>query len=258
MQQEGCQGVFVDVGANGGDTVLNWFRVNSCSEPGSTWPCLPSLPAWLTLEKRRSYCAEVFEANPRHWARLNSTATTLQQNVGRQVRFHPRAFAIEDGQVQFGLDNATRDGQGSSLIMSKRMRDTKTGKVGRGAEVRSNSISVLATDGVDFLREVGRANLPVTLKVDVEGFEFELLRELLVSGVLCNHVNELFIEWHEGRFDWHSAALPVQAKHWDATHLARAPHPLTLPLRAAHSGEYIAGIVRMDAALQQDNGRAGC
>ena len=53
---------------------------------------------------------------------------------------------------------------------------------------------------------------PLLLKLDIEGYEFELFRELPVSGVLCSIVSVLFVEWHPGRLDWRRARLPMEDK----------------------------------------------
>ena len=48
-------------------------------------------------------------------------------------------------------------------------------------------------------RHRGRAapyRVKTALKIDVEGFELDLLRELLSSGVLCERVDDLYVEWH--------------------------------------------------------------
>jgi hypothetical protein len=41
--------------------------------------------------------------------------------------------------------------------------------------------------------------------------QFELLRELLASGVLCERVDDLWMEWHEKRVNWRTLKLPTQA-----------------------------------------------
>ena len=47
------------------------------------------------------------------------------------------------------------------------------------------------------------------LKIDVEGFEFTLMRDLIVSGVLCSVVTNLFVEWHPS-IDWKREGLPEE------------------------------------------------
>ena len=61
------------------------------------------------------------------------------------------------------------------------------------ATVRVPSVGCLA-----YLRGLPRA-ARVVLKVDVEGYEFHLLRSLVSSGVLCRRVSDLLIEWHGPR-----------------------------------------------------------
>ena len=125
------------------------------------------------------------------------------------MRVHHAAFAVYSGRVAFGLDNVTKSAEGSSLVLTKRSRDPVTKRPGGGPLQGNNTIDVQAVDGVSYLQDLGQLGLPMSLKLDVEAFEFELMRDLLSSGVLCAHVRELFVEWHTGRFSWKDAGLPL-------------------------------------------------
>ena len=51
----------------------------------------------------------------------------------------------------------------------------------------------------------------VALKLDVEGSEFTMLRDLLLSGALCARVDQLWVEWHGNRrIDWEALGLPLK------------------------------------------------
>ena len=54
-------------------------------------------------------------------------------------------------------------------------------------------------NGVEYLRNLKVEHL--ALKIDVEHYEFELLRGLIVSGALCvpGRRTDLFVEWHVPR-----------------------------------------------------------
>ena len=56
------------------------------------------------------------------------------------------------------------------------------------------------------------------MKIDVEGYEFSLMRDLLVSGALCTIVSELFVEWHTGNIDWKRERLPVEDKYMESVY----------------------------------------
>jgi len=203
-----CNGLFIDVGANEGDTLRRWFEFKSCSEPhpGDT-DCMWTMPAYLPLSVRQTFCAASFEANPRHGPRLSKVAARVIRRHRTNVSVHVgTAFALHNGTVMFGVDNSTARSLGSSLAATKRMLG-RGGKPNRGPPVASNAISVHAVDAVRYLQ--GLSVNRIALKVDVEAFEYELLRDLIATGVLCQKVEDLFVEWHEDRIAWRAEGLPV-------------------------------------------------
>lgn len=105
----------------------------------------------------------------------------------------PVALSTADGEAAFGLDNATKRGFGSSLVLEHRMLDG-TSKKGKGLEVGTSTIRVRTVDALRFLRTVDG---PIALKLDVEGSEYTILRDLLLSGLLCERVHNLFVEWQD-------------------------------------------------------------
>ena len=85
---------------------------------------------------------------------------------------------------------------------------------GKTAWLSNYSISVPSVDAIKYIRSLQGYNR-VVLKVDVEGYEFELLRALLASGALCNSaVSDLLLEWHTIRpsgplFDAKAEGMPI-------------------------------------------------
>ena len=61
------------------------------------------------------------------------------------------------------------------------------GKAGSGESLRSSGriVSVRTLDAVRYVRSIPPSVQRVAIKLDVEGSEFELLRDLIVSGALC-------------------------------------------------------------------------
>ena len=241
---QACDYLFVDVGANSGDSLIKWFTQPNCYErcyerslPGQPG-CLPSnetcgrtgtcananetcfcnklakqsrcgweWPWWLPVGTRQKYCAEAFEPNPLLQKKLSHAAHTLT-NHGRapSIKIHNgTALSLTDGYASFGLDlNFT---YGSSLILDKKTMDIH-GKAGRGGAVGENKVTVRTLDAVRYIRSL--PNKHIALKLDVEGSEFEILRDLLVSGALCERVDFLWIEWHTGgRINWKKRGLPI-------------------------------------------------
>jgi len=244
-----CDKLFIDVGANKGDSLVKFYQQPNCYENCNTRgvtasgrPCLAAKdtcgyrngkwygdcatanetcfcmgmakanrcgwewPYWMPLAVRQEYCAEAFEPNPALAHELHRQAHRL---VARGAAPHIRvrngtAWSMRDGFQPFGID--TNFSVGSSLILDKRTMDDH-GRVNRGGAVGEHQIVARTVDAVAHLRS--RRARRISLKLDVEGSEFELLRDLLVSGTLCERVDEFWIEWHGGRVDWRKLRLPL-------------------------------------------------
>ena len=197
-----CAGTFVDVGANVGDTLTSWYNEPSCAlgfrkmRPNGV-KCDWRWPWWLPLHVRRQWCAEAFEANPRFTNRLLRTKERLQTRHGIRINVHARtALSTRNGSATFGID--TLFGTGSSLQLHRHALDAKLRK-GAGARVGDHTTTVRTVDATPFLDSVGRRGVPIALKLDVEGSEYDILRDLLMSGVLCRHVENLWVEFHPTR-----------------------------------------------------------
>ena len=50
---------------------------------------------------------------------------------------------------------------------------------------------------------------PVILKMDIEGAEYSIMRELVSSGFMCHNVDVLVVEWHRGKLNA-SLAVPLE------------------------------------------------
>ena len=176
---------------------------------------------------RQGYCTEAFEPNRLHWDALGERARRLQAEF-HSVVVHHAAFGLFDGNVSFGVDRETKTSEGSSLALSKRTRAvtvrkgrTVAGLSGGGPEVGRSVVVAPSVDGVAFLRSLRKRygrDIKVALKLDVEGYEFALMRDLLVSGALCTIVSELFVEWHTGSIDWRQEGLPVEDKQMESVY----------------------------------------
>lgn len=72
------------------------------------------------------------------------------------------------------------------------------GTGGGGADVDVDSVAINATtvDVVALLEAHARPADFVTLRMDIEGAEYEVLRRLVVSGAACALVDELLVETH--------------------------------------------------------------
>ena len=194
-----CNGTFVDAGANVGDSLHTWYMVPSCASAphkSQRGGCAWQMPWWLPLSARRTYCAIAFEPNPHLAAKLEHAAAHLRRHLGVRIDvYNDTALAEADGTASFGLDLQGHNNEGSSLMLNKR---TKVGgRVGSGLRVGENTVVVRTVNALELLRAVDPG--PIALKIDVKGYEGRLMRNLLLSGVLCTRVPDLFVEWHTSR-----------------------------------------------------------
>ena len=187
---ESCSGIFIDAGANRGDTLVDWFEKESCAinahrkRPKVTG-CWWAWPWWLQLDARRQYCAIAYEANPMRNRSLQRTAHRMRPHAS--IAIENTAFSTKDGVSTFGLDLMSADGVGSSLQLNRRTVNGQ-GKKGAGNLLSRNVTRVTTVDAVRVVSEAGATGLPVVLKIDIEGSEFAVLRDLLISGALCRFV----------------------------------------------------------------------
>ena len=70
------------------------------------------------------------------------------------------------------------------------------GRVGLGAQVGSITQRVRVVDAVRVVADLGARGVPVALKLDIEGTEYDVLRDLVLTGLLCRHVQTLWVEFH--------------------------------------------------------------
>ena len=247
---DACTHVFIDVGANVGDSIAKWYTQTNCYEDclerrnyKHQWqgPCLPAnetcgkdascdavkdtcycstnirrhgcgweWPFWFPLAVRRKYCAIAFEPNPLLAERLHAKAKELKKSgAAPHIKvLNGTALSINDGVARFGVD--TKWTTGSSLVLDKR-KMSDAGKPARGGFVNETTVTVRTLDAVKFI--MGLRAPHISLKVDVEGSEFEILRDLIVSGALCQKVDNIWVEWHGGgRINWRTLGLPANEK----------------------------------------------
>lgn len=188
----GCDTVLVDVGANRGDTVIRWFNTTFNEVK-------------LSPQQLRASCVISFEANPK-W-----TETLL--NVQRQIRRDGFQFVVftetvahsSFGNLDFHVDKLSEHSWSSSLIADKRLKmdnpNTQKALLRRAKGDHTAFKQKLSLPSVDLgyvLKAMrGRfSNATIYLKMDIEGAEYEILRDLIVTGNMCSTVTHLYIEWH--------------------------------------------------------------
>ncbi len=232
-----CAGVFLDAGANRGDTLFSWYRTPACVNgprlkntftTPRRGPCDWKWPWWLPLETRQTWCAESYEANANFTRALRQTAAALRAELpaaSRVVVHTSTAVGVRDHVAPFGID--TVHGVGSSLQLQRRAMD-RHGRSAGGEVVGRTTQPVRVVDLVRVVADLGATGVPIALKLDIEGTEYEVLRDLMLTGTLCRHVQTLWVEFHQpvapvpapskGAFEWmlqsHNASWEALQREW--------------------------------------------
>lgn len=178
-----CSRLYVDVGANNGQSLHFWYHSSDagrgCTEFGHAVP-------W---QDRRLFCADVFEAEPSQTRALRKEVA-YHHSRGRNVHLYDSTpFSLNGGDVVFKsigrVDNA-----GGSIGTTP----ANAGVLG------ANDLVLHSMGAIKYLFNLKATHL--VLKIDVENYEFELLRGLVVSGALCVPLRktDIFVEWHVPRF----------------------------------------------------------
>ncbi len=97
--------------------------------------------------------------------------------------FYNKAVWVYDGSIDFFLDQ--KKGYGSSVIKEK-----KTGRLDKENPDKVECIRLSA-----FVDSMAKQFDQIILKLDIEGAEYAVLKDMLDTGVI-NRVSRLMIEWH--------------------------------------------------------------
>jgi FkbM family methyltransferase len=169
--------VYVDLGANTGDSVYNFFNANSSKYPKILNSLEVSKNGWIVY---------AFEANPRFNGQLDEMRAELE-SPRRQISLYKSTAAwIYNGNISFYLDTVNKGANfwGSSL-------DSNHPDV-----VASNreKITVPCVDMADLLEQFSKEDT-IVVKMDIEGAEYDLLVHLIARRVLFL-IDYLAIEYH--------------------------------------------------------------
>lgn len=166
--------IFIDLGANRGDSINRFF--------GKEQNELPSILD-SNLVNRANWTIYAFEPNPAFEEDLFRMKNSLAPK--HTVHLYNRSAGwIYDGTINFYIDAKNRDFVGSSLKINH--PDVKNGKI---------SINVTCYDIAKFLQKFSKNDF-VVLKVDIEGAEYELFTHLIVKNTI-GLIDLMPIEYHK-------------------------------------------------------------
>lgn len=208
-----CDKLFVDVGANTGQTLRAWYDGNR------RWDA--ALAKVMPLAARQHYCADIIEASPSFSTVLlkeanlhrnsrggahcacPSSATESEQptcrcgcsKTGKDVQLYlGTPFSAESGDVTFQSLGFVHDAGGTLSFDATSVKRLP-------AQGKAKLITLQSLNAVEYLRSK-TAVKHLVLKIDVEAYEFRLLPALITSGALCDprRKTDLLLEWHTNRY----------------------------------------------------------
>ena len=203
-----CSGVYLDIGTNIG------VQIRKLYDP-HLFPRAKVLPIFNYYfgDDRRNVCAIGFEPNPKHAGYLER----LQDNLvcrGRRTHIFTRtAAATVTSKLTFYSDSRSakeRQEWGASLINWQRA--TNSSVTVQGIDLAEFVMTdVLIPLRRAHLAQNGNAGLqvPIVMKMDIEGSEYGVILHLLAKGVLCQ-LDFGMLEWHPGLTGDYNNSLQIE------------------------------------------------
>jgi len=202
---DGCTHVYLDVGSNIG------VQVRKLYQPGEyvNAKVLPVFDVWFgppefraQPSERTGLCAFGFEANPLHAERLRGLEAAYQKQGWRVHFFAPVAVtAKSEGNVTFHLGGAQDNHYWGGNVNVRAKKNTGG----------SGDFTVPTFSLADFIethinpRALGPHALlskpAVVMKMDIEGSEYSVLREMTRRHLMCADViSAALLEWHQPKW----------------------------------------------------------
>jgi FkbM family methyltransferase len=176
--------VFIDLGANKGDSIRNFFGQNEKALGGQ-------LSNLIKLKEvlNKKWIIYAIEANPFFDQVLYEMKTNLESNYGHTVfLFNQTAAWKSDGLIDFYVDEVNIDQSfwGSSLF-NNHPDVIKSGK---------KKVKIRSVDVARIIKQYQKQDL-IVLKMDIEGAEYHLLLDFLKKDILP-FIDYMTVEYHPG------------------------------------------------------------
>ena len=184
--------IYIDVGANDGSSVSTFVNemlsITGNNRDRNGFQAIEAYTSPLH-NKSTPWIVHAFEPNPKYEKHLQEICKELQSNKKTvSCRLHlGTAMYIKDGNMTFYSDqeNGMTGDLGASLKSTS-----------RSIKPSHASYSVHVVDVVTFFTRMHiRRSDFVVLKLDVEGAEFEIVRRILLHG-LMDYIDKIAVEWH--------------------------------------------------------------
>lgn len=204
---DGCRHVFLDVGSNIGIHARFLFEPSKYPESSSSVAAFDR--EFGSPRDNRDYCVFAFEPNPK-FERRHLDMQEAYASIG--LRYVPIFAGASDADGNFTFYHSAFEKEewetGFSAVTPKTLyghdATAKTVPIIRLASwIRDEIQDRLLPDDVDDGRPRsttynahGNAEPKVIMKLDIEGLEFKVFPDLLLSGALCDNIYFLMGEFH--------------------------------------------------------------
>ena len=182
-----CDKLYVDLGSNIGVQIRKLF------EP-SKYPNSKILRKYDDIlgdvtTRRESVCAFGFEANPRHFERLNQIQN-IYNALGWKTTFYNRVVWTENNDTMtiYSDDNSRKEDWGAGVFNWVPNKNAMT------------TFEVPTVDIASWLESMIDEYSPKTVmgKMDIEGSEYTVIPHLLRRGFFCaNKISFMYMEFHK-------------------------------------------------------------
>jgi hypothetical protein len=193
-EADGCYHVFLDVGANIG--VQSRFLLEPEKYPEAKNAHNLFSTQFGTNRDNRDFCTFEFEPNPAHQAVLERNSKAYEA-MGWRYHVKNVGASDNDGMMDF-YHQGDDDKEEWGFAVTQLQNDTKSSKVSipvirfsTWLEEHVNKRKIPSTPYGSY----GNSGPKVVMKLDVEGSEYVLLPDLMLSGTMCG-IDFMYGEFH--------------------------------------------------------------
>jgi FkbM family methyltransferase len=213
-----CYHVFLDVGANIGVHSRFLFEPHLYPDATTAHMFFNQQFGPPSMRDNRDICTFAFEPNPNHAATLQRTSEAY---LAQGWRYYPNHVGVsdQDGSMSFHRNDATNAqsewGFSVQLHVDHTVETVAIPVIRFADWLKTHIESRRIPDAVYGNYSSGPQ---VLMKMDIEGMEFLVLPDLMLSGVLCT-IDLIFGEFHPHfapySFPGHRAKLDTTEAAWD-------------------------------------------
>ena len=192
---DGCENVYIDVGANIGIHGRKVFE-------GNLYPSFMQdyFDTYFGSKEYRNkpgnVCIVGFEMNPAHTKRLLALSECYTHMGHKMFYFTETAVSNRDNDVVIGSGMVKEYGGERDSYLGARVINNEKAK-GRNDTFLVSTINLARFVKAYVKNRKHTGNGTVLMKMDIEGAEIDALNGMLAQGALCDIIDAVTIEWHK-------------------------------------------------------------